>query len=132
MVSFLQMATAVRNLEPSNHWIHEVTLAKLLRINVEELDGWIKCVRGGGSGAVSKNNFIPNPVPYNVKIDLTDLSKDNTFNLHYILNRCNSSTPTNDEVAVLFRDAKYYFIGSAESCRLASLGTEIDIASTLL
>ena len=123
MVSFLQTAEAVCNLEPSNRWIHEVVLAKRLGITVDVLEGWMKCVRNGGSGAVSQNNFIPNPAPYNAKIDLTDLSKDNTFNLHYILNRCNSSTPKK-----LFRDAKYYFIGSAESCRLASLGTEIDIA----
>ena len=82
-VSFLQVANAVTNLEPSNHWIHESTLAKRLEISIDDLEGWVKSVREGGSGAVSDNTFVANPAPYNVKIDLSDLSADNSLNLHY-------------------------------------------------
>ena len=74
MVSFLQTAKAVHALEPSTHWIHEATLAKRLGISIDDLDGWTKCVREGGSGAVSNNTFTANPEPYNVNIDLLDLS----------------------------------------------------------
>ena len=73
MVSFLQTAKAVHALEPSTHWIHEATLAERLRISTDDLEGWTKCVREGGSGAVSNNTFKANPEPYNVKIDLLDL-----------------------------------------------------------
>lgn len=52
MVSFLQTAKAVHALEPSTHWIHEATLAERLRISTDDLEGWTKCVREGGSGAV--------------------------------------------------------------------------------
>ena len=83
MVSFLQVANAVTNLEPSNHWIHESTLAKRLGISIDDLEGWVKCVREGGSGAVSDNTFVANPASYNVKIDLSDLLADNSLNLHY-------------------------------------------------
>jgi len=82
-VSFLQVANAVTNLEPSNHWIHESTLTKRLEISIDDLEGWVKSVREGGSGAVSDNTFVANPAPYNVKIDLSDLSADNSLNLHY-------------------------------------------------
>ena len=113
MVSFLQVAKAVTNLEPSTHWIHESTLAKRLGIRIEELQGWVKCVREGGSGAVSNNTFVANPAPYhNVKIDLSDLSADNTLNLQYQDNRCNTSKTIG--VLVLFRPARYYFIGTSE------------------
>jgi hypothetical protein len=57
MVSFLQTAKAVHALEPSTHWIHEATLAERLRISTDDLEGWTKCVREGGSGAVSNNTF---------------------------------------------------------------------------
>lgn len=75
----------------------------------------------------SNNTFKANPEPYNVKIDLLDLSADNTFNLHYQVNRC-YTTPKTDGVTVLFRPAKYYFIGTSESSRSTSLMTEIEIA----
>jgi len=127
MVSFLQTAKAVHALEPSTHWIHEATLAERLRISTDDLEGWTKCVREGGSGAVSNNTFKANPEPYNVKIDLLDLSADNTFNLYYQVNRSNNTSKQN-EVAVLFRPAKYYFIGTSESSRSTSLMTEIEIA----
>jgi hypothetical protein len=127
MVSFLQTAKAVHALEPSTHWIHEATLAERLKISTDELEGWTKCVREGGSGAVSNNTFKANPEPYNVKIDLLDQSADNTFNLHYQVNRSNN-TSKQSEVAVLFRPAKYYFIGTSESSRSTSLMTEIEIA----
>jgi len=67
------------------------------------------------------------PEPYNVKIDLLELSADNTFNLHYQVNRSNNTSKQN-EITVLFRLAKYYFIGTSESCRSTSLMTEIEIA----
>ena len=127
MVSFLQSAKAVHVLEPFTHWIHEATLAERLKISTDELEGWTKCVREGGSGAVSNNTFKANPEPYNVKIDLLDQSADNTFNLHYQVNRSNN-TSKQSEVAVLFRPAKYYFIGTSESSRSTSLMTEIEIA----
>ena len=126
MVSFLQVAKAVTNLEPSTHWIHESTLAKQLGIRIEELQGWVKCVREGGSGAVSNNTFLANPAPHNVKIDLSDLLADNTLNLHY--QDTKSNTPKTIGILVLFRPARYYFIGTSESCRSTSLKTEIDIA----
>jgi hypothetical protein len=93
MVSFLQVANAVTNLEPSNHWIHESTLAKRLGlgISIDDLEGWVKCVREGGSGAVSDNTFVANPASYNVKIDLSDLSADNSLNLHYQDKKCYTS-----------------------------------------
>jgi len=118
MVSFLQVAKAVTNLEPSTHWIHESTLAKRLGIRIEELQGWVKCVREGGSGAVSNNTFVANPAPYNIKIDLSDLSANNTLNPHY----------QDTKSLALFCPARYYFIGTSESCRSTSLKTEIDIA----
>ena len=130
MVSFLQMAEAVINLEPSNYWIHESTLAKRLGATQSELEGFVKCVREGGSGAKSKNTFTPNPVPYNFKIDLTDLNTDNTLYLHYQDIRCNT-TPKADvaeDVRSLFTSARYYFVGTSESCLSVSLQAELDIA----
>jgi|SaaInl74LU_5_DNA_1037368.scaffolds.fasta_scaffold15912_1 hypothetical protein len=63
MVSFLQSAKAVHVLEPFTHWIHEATLAERLRISTDDLEGWTKCVREGGSGAVFNNTFKANPEP---------------------------------------------------------------------
>lgn len=98
MVSFLQVAQAVENLETSAYWIHESAFAKLLGVTDAELEGWIQCVREGGSGVKSKNTFQSNPAPYNVKIDLADLSADNILNLHYQENRCNTIPKVDGEV----------------------------------
>ena len=87
MVSFLQVAKAVNTLATSTYWIHESTLAKRIGVTCSDLEGWVKCVREGGSGAKSKNIFQPNPAPYNVKIDLADLSADNILNLQSSLPR---------------------------------------------
>ena len=120
----VQVANGVTNLEPS-------ALAKRLGISIDDLEGWLKCVREGGSGAVSDNTFVANPAPYNVKIkikiDLSGLSADNSLNLHYQDNRCDTS-PKTIGVSVLFQTASYYFIGTSESCRSISLKAEIEIA----
>ena len=128
MVSFLQVAEAVTNLEQTAHWIHESTLAKRLGVADDDLEGWIKCVREGGSGVKSHNTFTTNPAPYNVKIDLADQSADNILNLHYQDHRCNTTPKVNGEVSSLYCSARYYFVGKSESCRSVSLKTEIDIA----
>ena len=101
MVSFLQTAKAVHALEPSTHWIHEATLAKRLGISIDDLDGWTKCVREGGSSAVLNNTFTANPETYNAIIDLLDLSADNTFNLNYQVKRC-SPFPRQTELLSCF------------------------------
>ncbi len=85
-------------------------------------------MRAGCSGAKSKNTFKPNPSPYNVKPDLADLSADNTLNLHYQENRCNTIPKVNEEVLPLYRLARYYFVGTSDSCQSTSLKTEISIA----
>jgi len=68
MVTFLQVAQAVSTLETSTYWIHESAFAKRLGVTDADLEGWVKCVREGGSGYnyKTKNTFQPNPEPYNV------------------------------------------------------------------
>ncbi len=56
MVTFVQMAQAVNNLAPFTHWIHESTLAKRLGATQSELEGFVKCVREGGSGTIQFQN----------------------------------------------------------------------------
>ena len=128
MVSFLQVAKAVNTLATSTYWINESTLAKRIGVTCSDLEGWVKWVREGGSGAKSKNTFQPNPAPYNVKIDLADLSADNILNLPYQESRRNTIPKVNGEVLSLYSFAIYYFVGTSESCRSTSLNTEIDIA----
>ena len=111
MVSFLQVAQAVNTLATSTYWINESTLAKRIGVTCSDLEGWVKCVREGGSGAKSKNTFQPNPAPYNVKINFADLSADNILNLHYQENRCNAIPKVNGEVWSLYSFARYYFVG---------------------
>ena len=127
MVLFLQVAQAVKNLETSTYWIHESAFAKRLGVTDADLEGWVKCVREGGSGAKFKNTFQPNPEPYNVKIDLADLSADNSLNLHYQEIRCNATPKVDGEVS-LYSFARYYFVGASKSCLSTSLKTQIDIA----
>ncbi len=108
MVSFQQVAQAVKNLETSTYWIHESAFAKLVGVTDDDLEGWVKCVREGGSGAKSKNTFQSNPAPYNAKINLADLSTDNILNLHYQENRCNAIPKVDGEVeAALYSCARY-------------------------
>ena len=130
MVTFLQMAQAVNDLAPSTHWIHESTLAKRLGVSDSDLEGFVKCVRDGGSGTRSNNTFTPNPVPYNFRIDLTDFQTDNSLNLHYQDFRCFNTPKANIEgdVGSLFTSARYYFVGTSESCLSVSLQRELDIA----
>mmetsp|Transcript_5454 Transcript_5454/g.7882 ORF Transcript_5454/g.7882 Transcript_5454/m.7882 type:complete len:149 (-) Transcript_5454:207-653(-) len=123
MVLFLQVAQAVKNLETSTYWIHESAFAKRLGVTDAELEGWVKCVREGGSGAKFKNTFQPNPEPYNVKIDLADLSADNSLNLHYQEIRCNATPKVDGEVS-LYSFARYYFVGTSKSCQSTSLKTQ--------
>ena len=68
---------------PSSKWHMDVRhVAQLLDISVDHLGSFVKCIESGGIGKKRDDSWIPNPEPYDTRIDLTSRS-DNILNLHY-------------------------------------------------
>jgi hypothetical protein len=85
MPTFLELVAAVQLLDQSK-WFWDIHhLAECLEITVEEAYGFFKAIEKGGTGIKSDDTWVPNPAPYNVKINLAK-PEDNALNLYCVDN----------------------------------------------
>ena len=82
--SFQQRMLSIAHHEPSPYYIHESALFRMLELNNGEdfatfLD---RVAKGGTGGNRREDGWVDNPEPYNIAIDVQDLSNDNLIHLH--------------------------------------------------
>ena len=98
---------------------------------VDELNTFVKSIEDGGTGVQYKNTFVPNPEPFDIKINLTSFN-NNPLSLHYIKHekKCVKKDDlvelVEPSVRTLDQPAKYYQTGRMRGAR-PSLDDQLNI-----
>jgi len=83
MPTLQQLAERVQALVPSKWHLDIHHFAEILGVEVEEVNGFIKCIEDGGTGSKTDGLWSSNPAPFKGVVNLKKEVEDNILNMHY-------------------------------------------------